>query len=93
MFWPSFRRAVTLSLSHERLQRTAAAVAIGDLSPSPVLQPRRMESSSEKQRLLIAAGEVRIVIEPAFMLDRAVDALDHIAHQHVHGKVVLTVGQ
>jgi NADPH:quinone reductase-like Zn-dependent oxidoreductase len=40
---------------------------------------------------LIEAGEVRVVIDHAFALNDASQALGYIANQHVHGKVVLQV--
>ena len=40
---------------------------------------------------LLEAGQVRVFIEQTFDLDQAAKALDVIANQHVHGKVVLLV--
>lgn len=40
---------------------------------------------------LIDAGEVRVFIHKTFALDQAAQALDEIANQHVHGKVVLEI--
>lgn len=41
----------------------------------------------------VAAGKVKVVIAETFELRDAVKALDYIANQHVHGKVVLRVPQ
>jgi NADPH:quinone reductase-like Zn-dependent oxidoreductase len=40
---------------------------------------------------LIEAGQVRVCIQEAFELEEAATALDVIANQHVHGKVVLRI--
>jgi NADPH:quinone reductase-like Zn-dependent oxidoreductase len=40
---------------------------------------------------LLEAGQVRVFIEQTFDLEQAAKALDVIANQHVHGKVVLLV--
>lgn len=40
---------------------------------------------------LVRAGELRVVVEGAYPLDRAVEAFDRVATGHVTGKVVVTV--
>lgn len=40
---------------------------------------------------LVRAGELRVVVEQTYPLDRAVEAFDRVATGHVAGKVVVTV--
>jgi NADPH:quinone reductase-like Zn-dependent oxidoreductase len=40
---------------------------------------------------LIEAGNVQVYLAKVFELEAAVQALDYLANEHVHGKVVLHI--